>query len=212
VCAPGLRALPPPGAFQSSSPTRSLPSCLVDGTGVGVGVGGSQREGGKEERRGSPQEREAASTYRVARLPLRGAGAGPTARGGGSAQPGPPRAAAAAAEPAGGARAGGGSSSRGASSRGAGGAGTLGGWGGCGPEPPPPRHGPGVPIAPGRLRERTLRTPDPRRLPSTRRLITFALRPRGFGEPPARLPLLKLRTQRGEFLPVDVLFRNAKDQ
>lgn len=44
VCAPRLRALPPQGASQSSSPTRSLPpACGSQGRG-----GGEEAEGGRE--------------------------------------------------------------------------------------------------------------------------------------------------------------------
>lgn len=125
----------------------------------GAGTGGP--EGGGRQRSDGLREGARRRHSPWGPLALAPAGAQPTARGGGPAQPGAPRAAAAAAEPR----------------RGAGGAGGA----GCGPGgrlPPPPqprtRRGRGAPGA-------------PRRPAAPRRLLTFASGP--WGEPPARRPL-----------------------
>lgn len=121
------------------------------------------------------------------RWALAPAGAERTARGGGPALPCAPRAAAATpAEPRGGAGCAGGA--------------------GCGRG----RRSPGVPTATCRRRERTPRSQSPASARHSPRLNYLRLRPLGgslLRVAPSRSP-----RGEGEFLPVDVLFRNAKDQ
>lgn len=107
VCARRFCALPPQGASQSSSPTRSLPSrrwtalCGVGVAGRGSRGEGRRKAGGEGQREDARVAAGAGSQPHSPWGPFarRRAGAQPTARGGGRAQPGAPRAAAAAAEP-----------------------------------------------------------------------------------------------------------------
>lgn len=207
VCAPRLRALPPQGASQSSSPTRSLPPAC--GSQGGRGAEGGTREGargrGANTRRTGRRRRGRRLHLPYGPFALAPAGSRPTARGGGPAQPGAPRAAAAAAVPASRAQAGGGSSRR-ASSRARE---EREGWG-VDPSRRRRRRNPGVPLAPGPRWERTLRTRSPapaRHSPPLNYLRRGPLRGCLLRVAPSRSP-----RREGEFLPVDVLFRNAKDQ
>lgn len=191
----GLRALPPPRASQTSAPTRSLPSCQW------LTLGGS--EGGGSQRGDGLMGGHASVTYRGAWGPWRPRE--PSRRRGAAALPSlvhlgrrPQRqsrwAAATPAEPPGGAG-------------GTGGA-------GCRPGRCRRRSSPGVRIAPGpRWERRGLRAPGAPRRPATpRRLITFALGSGGVRGGLLRVALSRSPSGEGKFLPVDFLFRNAKDQ
>lgn len=71
---------------------------------------------------------------------------------------------------------------------------------------------PEVPVAPGSWHERTPRTQNPAPARQSHRLITFASGPGGGGGSLLNVAPSRSPSREGEFLPVDVLFRNAKDQ
>lgn len=205
----GLRALPPRGALQSSSPTRSLPSRLC----IAAGGGGGQRGVGKPGGEGHGREARVAvgeasrrhlpcGSFALAPGGSRADGAGrrPCAaslvRLGRRPQQRSPRAAygrraAAPAEPpprAGAGGAGGvGVRTRAAATAAARGSRSRPAAGGRGPRGPRTQRRPATP----------------------RRLITFASAP---GGSLLQVAPSRSRHPEGEFLPVDVLFRNAKDQ
>ena len=75
----------------------------------------------------------------------------------------------------------------------------------------PPPHPPGSRLRLAGGGRRPSGPEAPRPAATTRRSITFASGPGEWWEPPRAAPS-RSPSREGEFLPVDVLFRNAKDQ